>query len=62
MAAESDSAEAIRHLEAQPLPPNVEPRRCDVLADTPGRSPTTLWCSASLRPARIGILSAARRQ
>ncbi|MFR4560231.1 MAG: SAM-dependent methyltransferase [Flavonifractor plautii] len=29
------SAEAIRHLEAQPLPPNVEPRRCDVLADTP---------------------------
>ena len=32
------SAEAIRHLEAQPLPPNVEPRRCDVLADTPERS------------------------
>ena len=54
------SAEAIRHLEAQPLPPNVEPRRCDVLADTPDEPyDAMVFCFFGRTDE---ILSAARRQ
>lgn len=54
------SAEAIRHLEAQPLPPNVEPRRCDVLADTPEEPyDAMVFCFFGRTDE---ILSAARRQ
>ena len=60
MVAADLSAEAIRHLEAQPLPPNVEPRRCDVLADTPGRAyDAMVFCFFGRTDE---ILSAARRQ
>ena len=54
------SAEAIRHLEAQLLPPNVEPRRCDVLADTPEEPyDAMVFCFFGRTDE---ILSAARRQ
>ena len=58
--ASSMAAEAIRHLEAQPLPPNVEPRRCDVLADTPDEPyDAMVFCFFGRTDE---ILSAARRQ
>ena len=60
MVAADLSAEAIRHLEAQPLPPNVEPRRCDVLADTPEEPyDAMVFCFFGRTDE---ILTAARRQ